>query len=249
MPNSPGTNDTRINTIETNYTNNIIIFNNTKKGYKKSFKKISEKIDNKINKTNKLLYDFLFQINLHKYYNQLNDNGFSNILKLIEDTKKGIYFKDGQLNKIGINKPGDRAKILIRLEEKANLFDFDVPKAVYYFNKYDNNIEHIEKDNYLNKLFLWLKDINLEIYFYNFINNGYHSIVLLYIQMISNNPLTDEILKNEILIEKLGYRLRILNKLKEEYLSYLSELKGTNIIYDEDENCNICNNCKNCNLF
>ena len=138
---------------------------------------------------------------------------------------------------------------MIRLEEKANLFDFDVPKAVYYFNKYDNNIEHIEKDNYLNKLFLWLKDINLEIYFYNFINNGYHSIDLLYIQMISNNPLTDEILKNEILIEKLGYRLRILNKLKEEYLSYLSELKGTNIIYDEDENCNICNNCKNCNLF
>ena len=250
-PNSPGTNDTRINTLETNYSNNnnIIIFNNTKKGYKKSLKKIREKIDNNIIITNKLLYDFLFQINLHKYYNQLNDNGFSNILKLIEDTKKGIYLKDAQLNKIGINKPGDRAKILIRLEEKANLFDFDVPKKVYYYNKCINNIENIENDNNLNKLFLWLKDINLEIYFGNFFNNGYHSIDLLYVQMISNNPLTDLILKNEILIEKLGYRLRILNKLREEWPSYLKELKGANIIYNKEENCNICDNCKNCNLF
>ena len=67
--------------------------------------------------------------------------------------------------------------------------------------------------------------------------------------MISNNPLTDLILKNEILIEKLGYRLRILNKLREEWPSYLKELKGANIIYNKEENCNICDNCKNCNLF
>ena len=174
---------------------------------------------------------------------------FSDILKLIEDTKKGTYFEDIQLKQIGINKPGDGAKTLIRLEEQENLFDFTVPKAAYYLNKYNNDFEQIKKDNNLNKLFLLSKDINLELYFYNFINNGYYSIDLLYIQMISNNPLTDLILKNEILIEKLGYRLRILNKLREEWPSYLKELKGANIIYNKEENCNICDNCKNCNLF
>ena len=250
--NSPGNNETRFNTLESNSNTNtnIIIFNNTKKGYRPSIRRISEEIDNSNSIiTNKLLYDFLLQINLQIYYYQLDDKGFSNILKIIEDTKNGKYIEDTQLIQIGINKPGDRAKILIRLEEKANLFDFTVPKAVYYSNKYNNDFEQIEKDDNLNKLYLWLKDINLEIYFYNFINNGYHSIDLLYVQMISNNPLTDLILKNEILIEKLGYRLRILNKLREEWPSYLKELKGASIIYNKEENCNICDNCKNCNLF
>ena len=50
--------------------------------------------------------------------------------------------------------------------------------------------------------------------------------------MESKNPLTDEILKNEILIEKLGYRMRILNKLKSE-----------NIVYNQNENNSICSSC------
>ena len=140
-----------------------------------------------------------------------------------------------------LNKPGDRAKILIRIQEKSNLFDFTIPKAVYYFiNNYN---EQIEKDENLNKLLLWLKEINLDIYISNFINNGYFSVDLLYVQMESKNPLTDEILKNEILIEKLGYRMRILNKLKEEYPLYLNNLKNENIVYNQNENNSPCSSC------
>ena len=190
--------------------------------------------------------DFLLQINLQEYYDLMNNNGFSDILKIIEDTKKGDYIKDIHLNQIGINKPGDRAKILIRLEEKANLYDFDIPKAVYYYNlEYINNndLNQIPKDKNLFKFFLWLKDINLEIYFFNFVNNGYFSIDLLLMQMISKNPLTDEILKNEILIEKLGYRTRIMNKLEEEYPSFLEKLKNVNTIDIKKENSRICRSC------
>ena len=240
-------NDTRINTCETFSDNNRIIFNNTKKSDKRVSKVINNKVEKNFNNiTNKLLMDFLLQINLQEYYDLMNNNGFSDILKIIEDTKKGDYIKDTQLNQIGINKPGDRAKILIRLEEKANLYDFDIPKAVYYFNlEYINNndLNQIPKDKNLFKFFLWLKDINLEIYFFNFVNNGYFSIDLLLMQMISKNPLTDEILKNEILIEKLGYRTRIMNKLEEEYPSFLEKLKNVNTIDIKKENSRICRSC------
>jgi len=245
--NTTKTNDTRNNTSEIVSDNNHIIFNNTKKVSKRTSKDLNKKIEKNFNNiTNKLLMDFLLQINLQEYYDLMNDNGFSDILKIIEETKKGNYIKDVQLNRIGINKPGDRAKILIRLEEKANLYDFEVPKAVYYFNSNfinNNDLNQIPKDNNLFKFFLWLKDINLEIYFFNFVNNGYFSIDLLLIQMISKNPLTDEILKNEIFIEKLGYRTRIMNKLEEEYPLFLEKLKNLNTMYINKENSRICSDC------
>ena len=61
--------------------------------------------------------------------------------------------------------------------------------------------------------------------------------------MISKHPLTDEILKNEILIEKLGYRTRIMNKLEEEYPSFLEKLKNVNTIDIKKENSRICRSC------
>ena len=43
VPNSPGNNETGFNTIESSTNTNMIIFNNTKKGYKKSINKIMKK--------------------------------------------------------------------------------------------------------------------------------------------------------------------------------------------------------------
>lgn len=240
LSNSPKSIETRNNTSESNSNNNNNIIIN--ESYNDEKNKVRKSKDNTFNnnKSNILLYDFLSRINLQKYYNKLNNNGFNDFFKVIEDTKNGNYILDNQLKKLGINKPGERAKILIRLEEKANLFSFNIPKSVYYFC---NDIESIENDTNLNKLFLLLKDINLDKYFSNFVNNGYFSVDLLFIQMISKNPLTDEILKNEILIDKLGYRTRLLNKLKEEYPTYLNNLKSVDIIYNQNENNRICSSC------
>ena len=69
---------------------------------------------------------------------------------------------------IGINKPGERAKILIRIQEKANLFDYSVPKSVYYNS---SNLEKIEDDPNVNKLYNWLENIRLEQYIKNFLTN------------------------------------------------------------------------------
>ena len=196
-----------------------------------------------INFTNKPLLEFLNQINMQKYYLHLKNNGLEYINIIIEDTKKGVYITDNQLKMIGINKPGDRAKILIRIQEKANLFEYTVPKSVYH--NY-NNLEKIEDDPYVNKLYEWLKNIRLEQYLSNFLVNGYCSIDILFFQLLSNQPLTDDILKDELEINKLGHRTRIFNKLKEEFRSYENQLKGSVISFQAQENSKICTECIIC---
>jgi len=196
-----------------------------------------------INCSNKPLLDFLMQINLQKYYYNFNNNGFDNIYMIIENAKKGRHITDNQLKKIGIIKAGDRAKLLIRIQEKANLFEFNVPRTVYYTCYH---LEKIEDDKTVYKLYEWLKNIKLEEYLNYFLNNGYFSVDLLLVQLLSNNPLTDEILKNDIGIDKLGYRTRILNKLKEEYNSYSKKLKDSVVQFHAVENTKICSECVMC---
>ena len=120
------------------------------------------------------------------------------------------------LIEIGILIPGDRINILIRIFELANNFNFDLPKNFYYSdNSYNDNNNILNRnDNILNNNIIqlknYLKNLKLERYLMNFINNGYHSIELLLMQMETENRLTTEILRDEIGIDKIGYRSRIL---------------------------------------
>ena len=199
-----------------------------------------DKTEKEIICDNKPLYEFLLQINMQKYYPNLNNNGFEYINMIIDDFKLGNYLTDEQLNTIGINIPGDRAKILIRLEEKSNFFDFNVSKNVYYCL---NNKEKIELDINVIKLNSWLQKIKLEQYLKNFIDNGYYSLDLLFMQTLSNNPLNNDILKNELNIDKLGHRTRILNKLKEDSKNYLKNMRNSTVTFHTEEKSKICSEC------
>lgn len=220
--------------------NNLIVNNTNKSNLSDNSNNITIIQNILINCSNKLLLDFLMQIKLQKYYNNLNNSGLDNINMIIENAKNQKYITDDQLKKIGITKAGDRAKILIRIQEKANNFEFTIPKSVYYISF---NLEKIEDDENVNKLYEWLGNIQLEEYLRNFLNNGYYSIDLLFVQLLSCNPLTDEILKNDLGIEKLGYRARIINKLKEECPNYSFKLRESIVTFHAIENPKICSEC------
>ena len=188
-------------------------------------------------KRNNPLIEFLSQINLLKYLNNLDSNGFDDVNLLIEEAKKGVIISDQELKEVGINLPGDRAKILIRLKEKANIFGFAIPKSVYHTCQ---NLDDIKNDQHIIELNNWLSQLKIDKYLMNFVNNGYHSIELLLMQMETENPLTTEILRDELGIDKIGYRSRILNKLKEEGRNLNNRLKTSILIVNnrgDDKNC------------
>ena len=186
---------------------------------------------------NNSLKEFLIQINMQNYLDNFIENGFDDMKIIIAQAQKGIYIEDSELKEAGILFPGDRAKILIRIQEKAGNFRFAVPKSVYYTCK---NLDKINNDINIKNLKNWLKNIRVDIYLKNFISNGYHSIELLFLQMESQNPLTAEILKEEVGIDKIGHRSRIINKLKEDGRSYINKLKTSVLLVGNNNNTKFC---------
>lgn len=196
---------------------------------------------NSVSTVQNSLFRFLQKIGMEKYYNNLNSNGFDDIQLIIEQTKNNkIGITDENLKQAGINLPGDRAKILIRIQDLAKNFNFPLPKAIYHVC---DDLNQTDSDVHIKKLNNWLNNIKLSEYLLNFISAGYHSIDLLLMQMESKQPLTYDILEHEIGIELLGHRQRIMNKLIDDAKSLKNKLKTNTLLVDNRDTNKICNEC------
>ena len=206
------------------------------------YKNYKTRIPKLFNKKNELI-KFISEINLPQRYSEiLIENGFDDLAVLTNQMKKGLALSYQNLKDIGINNPGDRAKILIHLEEISQNFEFILENDVIYSNTIPE-----EKTG---SLYYFLLKLNLEEYFNNFIENGYNNAELLFIQMASKNPITEDIIKNDLGIEKIGHLQRIMISLKEESKKYVGSLtkkenndKNKNIIYEENPYLNSCDAC------
>ena len=206
------------------------------------YKNYKTRIPKLFNKKNEII-KFISEINLPQRYSEiLIENGFDDLAVLTNQMKKGLALSYQNLKDIGINNPGDRAKILIHLEEISQNFDFILENDVIYSNTIPQ-----EKTG---SLYYFLLKLNLEEYFNNFIENGYNNAELLFIQMASKNPITEDIIKNDFGIEKIGHLQRIMISLKEESKKYVGSLtkkenndKNKNIIYEENPYLNSCDAC------
>ena len=139
---------------------------------------------------------------------------------------------------IGISIYGDRAKILIHLEEKAGIFPFLLEKDKIYITK----DECIPGNN---SLFKFLADINYKEYEGKFIENGFYSSELLFTQMLTRQPIDENSLKEEFNITKTLHRHIIYNNLKKLSKEYEKKLKNkdNNIMEYEAKELKECGTC------
>ena len=163
------------------------------------------------------LFEFLKEIGMQQYGDILISEGFDDINLIINQMKEGFPISDDLLKEIGISCPGDRAKILIRMQQISGGFNFDFPFEQVFFK----NNRSIQK---------WLYKERLSKYINNFIDAGYQSLELLLIQMASKYKLNDKILKNDIHIYNDEDRKNILDSLEKNSAKYAYELsKNKNI--------------------
>ena len=198
-------------------------------GFNSELTSISVKID-----TNNDLYILLLNISLDHYFKNFIQTGYDDLKLLLEQiTIEPLNHQD--LKKVGIKKVGDRLRIMLKLEKANNSFDFSLPLNTFY-----NNNSFDLFDPFSKQLENWLSTLKMESYLKNFINQGIFTLDLLFIQSVSPSPLTDEILEKEIKIEKVGYRARILNKIKQDTKLYLERIKSQSTKFnkkEEDDSC------------
>ena len=183
--------------------------------------------------------NFFWEINLPtEYAFKFIENGFDDLKILIEMTKSGIAISNQNLRNIGISKAGDRAKILIRLEEKAGIFPVDLEDKVVY----NNNSKHNSLDNFL-------EQYNCKQYVNNFKRNGYYNIELLFCQMLIREPINRYILKNDLYITKEYDIKNILKGLEDGSKKYLEKLRKGSNNYKLEVDSNNKYSCNSCLVF
>jgi len=193
----------------------------------------NKKIDKKNKKEN--IFKFIQEINLPKEYaSNLIDNGFDVLDVLISQTKKGIALSYQNLKDIGVKLPGERAKILVHLEEISGNFNCNIDKEILYANKID--IKN-------NSLYKFLFRINYEKYINDFIDAGYYNSELLFLQMASRQPLNVDILIEDIGLDKNDAK-KILDNLVEGSKNFIEDKRKKNkfIILEENnfKSCDMC---------
>ena len=184
------------------------------------------------------LMKFILEIQLPKRYSELLiENGFDSTDVLISQTQFGVALTYQNLKDIGIKLPGERSKILVHLEEKSGIFEIVINKSKIYNNDKSKNRTII---NFLNEL-------NLLKYTNNFIDNGYYNSELLYVQSNTRQPLTEEILMNDLGIDKIDAE-KIIQKLEEKGKNYIiMKDYGLNTVILDDTKQN--KPCDSCSIF
>ena len=189
--------------------------------------KDEKKMNKEIKDTKEELYDFLLKIEMEQYTDILIQEGFDDINLVINQMKTGNPINDDILREIGIERPGDRAKILIRIQECAGLFEFKIQfEPVYYINR--KKFEFLKYDFHVKALQNWLKKLKLQNYLGNFYNNGYYSPELIFVQKVSKFPIDDTILERDLKIENINDRKLIMSSISSDSNEYISNLKSKN---------------------
>ena len=162
------------------------------------------------------LLEFLKEIGMKNYYSILVAEGFDDIDLILKQMNEGFPLLEETLKEAGIMLAGDRAKILIRLQEVSNGFNFDFPFEEVYF-----------KNN--GSILKWLQKEGLSQYNNKFLEAGYQSLELLLIQTASKFKITEDTLTNDLCIFNDLDKKKILTSLILNSEKYVKELykKGT----------------------
>jgi hypothetical protein len=158
------------------------------------------------------LFEWLQVMRLEMVYENLQGNGFDDLDSLVESMKGNTPLTPALLIKIGIDKVGYRLRLLAKLEEQGSL-------TARYSQCNDSKLwcgsHQPNRNNGQVSLILWLKSLNLEHLYLNFVENGFDEYEQLVYVMNSSFPVDDQALL-DIGICKIGHRHRILSRLNND---------------------------------
>jgi hypothetical protein len=191
--------------------------------------------------------DFLFE--------KLMNAGYDDVEQMISQMMSGMPITDENLEKIGIEKPGHRKRLLVALEEECRPFKssrrtnrgqsggfMKCCMAVVPAGAGVVNLPEMEK---------WLEGIGLESAFEKFVMAGYEDLEHNLVLMNSRFEINEAVLMEEVGIGKQAQRFKILAKLKGDCIGFDSMKKGgatsryrrDDLAIEKNVNSTACSSC------
>ena len=157
------------------------------------------------------LFNWLQGLRLENVFEPLQANGFDDLDSLVESMRGNTPLTEAILKKIGVEKVGYRLRLLAKLEEQSSV----TARYSACNDKFWCGAVAGQKNGSNVSLILWLKSLNLEQFYLNFVENGFDEYEQLLSVMASGFGINDEVLV-DMGVEKIGHRHRILSRLNND---------------------------------
>ena len=163
-------------------------------------------------------------------FEKLMNAGYDDVEQMVSQMMSGMPITDENLEKIGIDKPGHRKRLLIALDEDCRPFKssrrtnrgqssgfMKCCMAAVPANTGVVNLPDMEK---------WLEGIGLQSVFERFVSAGYEDLEHNLVLMNSRFEISDAVLMEEVGIGKQAHRFKIVAKLKGDCIGFDSMKRG-----------------------
>ena len=175
------------------------------------------------------MYSWLVRVRLEMLFDPLLAAGFDDIASLRDQMNSSLPLDLEGLKNIGIAKAGYRVRLLACLEEEARgrfrgrhkaaeNKDFAVFQCCRQTSSSPSLI-------FLPNLYQWLEQLHLQHIASGFVNSGYDDLEHLLALMHTRYPITDQVLRDDVKVVKLGHRQRLLVRLEEDSMKVDSMLR------------------------
>ncbi|CAG9332861.1 unnamed protein product [Blepharisma stoltei] len=196
-----------------------------------------------IRKEEKPLYIWLEKYNLQDMYDKLCEAGFDDLENIASQMQSSLPLKIDDLKRIGIAKIGYIYKFLLNINHDSSSITThsSLFKSSTHFHPCGccSTKKNTEKKKKVPTLKVWLESLNLSELKDKFEEAGFEDFETIIRLMNSKYPVTDSLLE-EIGIQKLGHRIRILANLQDA--ENTKELNSSFII-DRTSNKTSCEKC------
>jgi hypothetical protein len=173
---------------------------------------------------------WLDSMKLEFLFEKLMNAGYDDVDQMVSQMMSGMPITEENLEKIGIDKPGHRKRLLIALDEESRPYKSSRRTHRAQSNSFMKccmapvpantgvvNLPDLEK---------WLTGIGLQYVYPKFEQAGYEDFEHLLVLMNSRFEINDGVLMNEVGIVKQAHRFKIIDKLKTDCAGFDSMKKG-----------------------
>lgn len=179
------------------------------------------------------MYNWLSRMRLEALFDLLLAAGFDDIASLRDQMNSSLPLDLEGMKHIGISKPGHRVRLLACLEEEARGRFHGRRKATstHEFSPFQccRQINASPSLIFLPTLQQWLDQLHLQHLISGFIASGYDDLEHLLGLMHTRYPITDQVLRDDMKVTKVGHRQRLLVRLEEDSMKVDSMLKPRSV--------------------